>query len=174
MDNPQVTCKVISDNGQPCTYPVVGQADYCWMHGNWFQADLEIYKMVDEHFRQDIREYFQRSNFYLVVEAALLSVFISRSSVQGKGASMMLPLAILGLLLSGVWFLVMRGSLKWIQAWRARRAAISKKLDRYQYHSEVEELVRFHPWESPTTISTYVPILFGIGWVALLVSLYVN
>jgi hypothetical protein len=106
MTPPEATCMIPASDGTPCPNPVVGQGDYCWVHGDWFQADLDVYKMVDEHFRQDVREYWQRSNAYVVVEALLLSVFASLLAGDQE-YPVLLTLGIFGLILTMVWFAVM-------------------------------------------------------------------
>jgi hypothetical protein len=164
-------CVMSAHNGTPCPNPAVGGGDYCWTHGDWFQADLDIYKMVDEHFRQDLRDYWRRSDSYVVVEALLISVFTSLLATN-RSTLVLLTLGVFGSSLTVVWFLVMRGSLAWIRSWRRQRARISLKLDRYGYHAELEREVRKNPLRSPTTLSSYVPLLVLITWVALIATLF--
>jgi hypothetical protein len=42
------------------------------------QGDLEDFRAVTDHFKQDIREFFTRSNFYLVAEGGLLAIFFAK------------------------------------------------------------------------------------------------
>jgi hypothetical protein len=84
MDLSKPGCRVLSENGAQCVHPAVGNSDYCWLHGDWFTADLEVFKMVDQHFRDDLGKFWQRSNFYLLAEAPLFSALASIA--QAKGA----------------------------------------------------------------------------------------
>jgi len=38
--------------------------------------DIEVFKMVTSHFRQDLREFWNRANFYLLTNAGLFSAFL--------------------------------------------------------------------------------------------------
>ena len=44
------------------------------------EQDFIIYRVINEHFRQDVREFWVCSNFYLLVQAGLISVFVATGS----------------------------------------------------------------------------------------------
>jgi hypothetical protein len=94
------SCVVIGADGSPCTtVALVGR--YCPDHEPVLLRDLEIFRQLHEHFMQDTREFWRRSNFYLVVNAALVLVFAS-----GQQTPLRLVLAVFGLLTSAFWLFV--------------------------------------------------------------------
>lgn len=129
-------------------------------------ADIEIFKMVAEHFRQDLREFWVRNNMYMLVTGILVSVF---SSLGDKGAYK-LTVPVFGLLVSIFWFAVSYGSLRWLQIWRNELCKIDREIDRFQVYYRVEqrERVRGNVW-SPSWVTHLLPVVVGVGWLALLV-----
>lgn len=75
-------CRHILDSGEQCPNSPAYDSAYCEQHSNWLLADLEVYKAITEHFRQDVREFWTRSNFYLLIQTGLLSVFIAVQPVS--------------------------------------------------------------------------------------------
>jgi hypothetical protein len=129
-------CQSVLSDGSQCSNLVVGTSNYCEQHGNWLLADLEVFKVVGEHYRQDLRDFWTRSNFYLVVEGGLLSVFFSRLGNTSKyEIAIDFAFILLGGLLAVIWFFVARNSLFWIQQWRTQMIEVDEKVDRLQCFS---------------------------------------
>ncbi len=61
---------------------------------------------IRDHFQQDLREFWQRSNFYLVADGVLVFTFAT-SHVH----ALQLILSCAGLVISLFWLLVARGSI---------------------------------------------------------------
>jgi hypothetical protein len=129
-------------------------------------ADIEVFKMVAEHFRQDLREFWVRNNMYLLVTGVLVSVF---ASLGDKGAYR-LALPAFGLLVSIFWFAVSYGSSRWLQIWRDELCKIDRELDRFQVFYRVEQCGRVirSVW-SPSWVTQFLPVVVGVGWLALLI-----
>lgn len=162
-------CRYLLDDGSPCKNVTVGGSDFCEGHGNWFTSDLEVYKEVGQHFRQDLREFWTRSNFYLVVQAGLLSVFTSIANRPSENnIAISIVLGILGLSLAVIWFIVARGSLIWIRKWRANMIEIDEVIDRHHFY-KVEHFAAQSPLMSPSNVTQYLPLVFGISWLVVLV-----
>ncbi len=142
MNVQQEHCRYLMDDGTQCPTAQVQNSRFCEQHAQWLTADLEVYKAVTEHFRQDIREFWSRSNFYLVVQAGLLSVFVSLSP-QASSLERIetFGLGILGLIIAIVWFLVSRGSVLWLRRWRAQAVEIDNVVDRHHAYTKVESRV---------------------------------
>lgn len=85
---------------------------YCAAHRHLENRDLEMLKLVSERFRLDLQLFWQRGSLYLVVTAALFSVYAS----TGTGAAHW-ALAAFGLTVSAFWFAVSRASAYWIDRW---------------------------------------------------------
>jgi len=159
-----VTCVVVQADGSACPAQVlVGR--YCPAHEPVLLRDIEVFKMVHEHFMQDVREFWQRSNFYLVVNAALVSVFAS-----GEQSQLRVALAGVGLLISLFWFMVARGSIIWLRRWRAELMRLDDLVDRFGIYAQAERAVQSRPWESPSWITQWLPLAFGVGWLLLLAA----
>jgi hypothetical protein len=129
-------------------------------------VDIEVFKVVAEHFRQDLREFWVRNNMYLLVTGVLVSVF---ASVGNKGAYRS-ALPAFGLLVSIFWFAVAHGSSRWLQIWRDELCRIDHELDRFQVFYRVEQRGASNRkvW-SPSWVTQFLPLVVGTGWLALLV-----
>lgn len=136
--------------------------------------DIEIFKIVTEHFRQDVREFWHRANFYLLAQTGLFSVFAATYSGLIKYQPVIaVSITILGLVTAVIWFIVLRGAIKWLQRWREQVCKIDKELNRFQCYCEVEGFVEEKPFLSPSYVTQFLPIVFVIAWlVMLLFSLY--
>ena len=122
-----------------------------------------MFKILSEHFRQDLREFWSRNNFYLVVDAALVSIYTSQTA-----SDMRLALGLFGLTVSIFWYLAARGSLIWLAHWRREIMDLDQSVDRLEIWGRLESRVKQRPWESPSWVTHWLPLVFGIGWVTLL------
>lgn len=131
-------------------------------------CDIENFKMVTEHFRQDLREYWNRANFYLVTNAGLFSAFlIIYPTLAATHSSMVLLVPILGISIATLWFLVLRGALFWIEQWRQQVIKLSKELDRFQCYYQVESMLKERRYLSPSNLTKFVSVVFILAWVAI-------
>jgi hypothetical protein len=160
------------DDGTQCPNVPVQGSQLCEQHANWLPADLVVYRAVTEHFRQDVREFWSRSNFYLIVQAGLLSVFVTASSQSSSQSRLLVAgLGILGFVIAIIWFLVARGSVMWIRRWRAQTIEIDNIVDRHHAYTNVEALAEHRPLMNPSNLTQYLPLVFCVGWIALLALL---
>jgi hypothetical protein len=158
-------CVVILPGGSGCSgSPVDGR--YCARHTTVAQRDTEVFKLVHMHYLHDLSLFWQRSNFYLLVEGALVTGFASSTEAELRVA-----LAGIGLLISLFWFMVARGSVIWLNRWREELITLDALVDRLQVYARIEPQVLARPWESPSWITRWLPIPFGVSWVVLLVLL---
>ena len=167
-------CRYLMDDGSQCPNPVVKGGEFCEQHRNWNNADLEVYRAVIEHFRQDLREFWTRSNFYLIVQAGLLSVFTTLSSRPYSNAdNITLVFGIFGLFIAIMWFIVTKGCIYWLIIWRDKVIEIDNVVDKYQFYSKVESLVKQKPLMSPSNVTQYLPLVFCAAWIVLIgISLF--
>lgn len=155
-----------------CRNEVESGTDYCGRHGRWFDADLEVFHEVSEHFRMDVREYWARSNFYLLVEGALVSVFVAvaRDSTSDRGLATIL--GVFGFLFCLYWGIVAREGVMWIERWRKERIRLDARIDRTASLGGVEGMK--DPLKSAENATSFAPFVFAVGWVALLVWLWLS
>jgi len=164
-------CHFLLDNGTQCQNLAEKGKHLCELHSDRTMNDVDIYKVTAEHFRQDLSLFWTRANFYLIVQAGLLSVTAGSILNRTPGVLVSKPvnllLCVTGLILSVFWFLVLRGSLFWISQWRAKIIEIDKAVSRFQAYATIETLLLKTPLLSPSRVTTYLPLLFIVGWIAL-------
>jgi hypothetical protein len=166
--NPEC-CRYLLDDGSQCPNGKKPGAEYCEHHIQWADIEVEVFKAVTEHYRQDIREYWSRSNFYLLVEAGLLSVYVSLGSQSSTlTQAMSLSLGIFGLIIAIVWMLVCRASVVWIRRWRGFTVDLDKIVDRHRIYARAEAFASNNPLFSSSTITQVLPVLFCLGWITLI------
>lgn len=131
--------------------------------------DIEIFKIVTDHLKQDTREFWTRANFYLLAHAGLLSAFVvAYPTLEKLHAMILIGIPILGSLTAILWFIVLRGSIKWLQRWREQVMKLDKELDRFRCYVEVESFAEKKPFSSPSYVTQFLPLIFMINWLALL------
>ncbi len=116
------------------------------------------FNAITDHFRQDVREFFTRSNFYLAVQAALLSVSGFRvTPANFFDYVVTLVLILTGLALSVFWGVVAYGSVLWIRRWRDEVRRLSAEYSETKSYDRIEALADEHPLQSPERITMYQP-----------------
>lgn len=138
-------------------------------------CDIENFKMVTDHFNQDLKEFWNRANFYLVTNAGLFSAFfiIYPTLVQNHlWLTIVVPL--LGITITTLWFLVLRGALHWIEEWRKQVIELSKALDRFKCFYNVESSMELKKSLSPSYLTEFLPIAFLVAWIVSLVMIIVQ
>ncbi len=134
-----------------------------------------IFGAVIDHYKQDLREFFTRSNFYLAVQAALLSV----SGVRDTPTNIFdyvvtLVLVLTGLALSVFWGIVAYGSVQWIGRWRDEVRHLSNEYSETKSYYRIEAWDEEHPLWSAERVTMYLPWLFGIIWFVFGIAILVN
>jgi hypothetical protein len=162
MTRPSTTprrCSVDLPDGSPCSAPLA-VGSYCEHHSAVADRDIQIFQIVHEHFEQDLREFWQRSNFYLVVDGLLLSAFASAHL-----RSLQILLACAGLVISTFWLLVARGSITWLSLWRGEVRRLDQVINRFQSFNTIESRVQTKRWSSPSWLTQWLPAFFLVGWI---------
>lgn len=144
--------------------------------------DKDIYKYVLDTRNFEISLFWQRSNYFLVLNSALAVGFFSLKSTK-----FMYLLAALGFLSSFLWYLVMLGSKYWQSRWEHKlqlvESAIAPELklfaaDRSTLDKDVEESLKFNDHKgfqqwldkqilkkpSVSYCMTMLAFIFMIGW----------
>jgi hypothetical protein len=134
------------------------------------ECDMENYKIVTEHFRQDIKEFWNRANFFLLAQTALLSAFmIGFQTLITDQIVVILTFLVFGFAMAIFWFFVLRGAVFWIEKWREQVIKLSKEVDRFQCYFEVENLVKKMGLKSPSNLTQYFPLGFAVAWLVIIV-----
>jgi hypothetical protein len=125
--------------------------------------DIEIFKMIQAHYLQDLREFWVRNNMYLVINGALVSVY---ASTANRG-SYSLAIAAFGLVITVFWIAVARSSNQWLRAWREELIRLDRTVDRFQVYSHVEQGAP-RGIRSPASVTQWLPVSLGVGWVLII------
>ena len=134
--------------------------------------NIAEFQAVTDHYKQDLREFFTRSNFYLAVQGALVYGLTTRErSDDDLDLVVDLGILILGIILCLFWWLVARGSHFWIKTWRKKCGDLSELYSEAESYHEAESLAGEHPWNSPETVTKHLPLLFAVFWIALAIAL---
>ncbi len=166
-------CRYLQENGSQCQNQPVKGRDLCEVHQGVGQMDEAVYRAVCDHFKQDIREFFSRSNFYLVAQAAFLSAFFAIVSKTGAVGNVMPDvqlwaiegITIAGLLISVIWLLVAFSSTYWIRKWRQQVRDASKHYSSVAVYEKLEGVGLVTDIFRPEHISLLLPILFVVFWI---------
>ena len=137
-------------------------------------ANLEVYKAVESHYRQDIVQFWTRSNFYLIIHAGLSSIIIASSSASSFPPVVEIAFEICGFLLAIAWFLVAHSSNKWRKWWLDQLLVIERSVDPQRSYDSVEGIITTSPVMRPSTVTLFVPVLFGLLWLTLLLVSFVK
>ena len=140
------------------------------------QSDLEIFRIVTDHFRHDITAFWNHSSFFLLIQGALVAVFSTAVGPQDpeKLNALMsarveaVVLSLLGLVLALFWWWVARGRRALIDLWREEVVHLDGVVDRHGVYRHVELHVRRHPWREPTVLTGHLPILVAACWLGAL------
>jgi len=131
-----------------------------------------IFEAVADHYKQDLREFFVRANFYLAVHAALLATIGIRDAPDSQvDWAVTIIIAFAGALLAFVWGLVSHGSVLWIRSWRKEIQRLSREYSPTDSYHNMEEDWNRHPYQSPEELTKFLPWFFGIVWLALPIAL---
>lgn len=165
-------CRYVTEEGRQCQNPPKQGSYLCdthiW-HAGW---DREVFHGINDRFMQDIREFFTRSNFYLVAETALLSVFFTKfaksPTTTPSDFIFVTIFALAGLVLAFLWWLTARGAIFWIRWWSEELQRLDDSLDRFRSYSRMADEAKRQQCKSPQQITQWLPILFGLIWIVTL------
>ena len=100
----------------------------------------QIYEVVTDHYKQDLRIFWTRANFFLLIQAGLIGFFTSNPQPDPNDLFLRITMCTIGLIIAIVWFLVTKSSVYWIEKWRERVVEIDSKINPFQSYSKAEEL----------------------------------
>jgi hypothetical protein len=131
-------------------------------------ADLEVFKVVVGHFQHNLTIYWTHSNFFIVIQAALVSVYAGLGSLPGRHSTVQ-ALGAFGLIVSLFWYWVSFARWTLIERWRQEVKRLDVALDRYLVFFWVETQVENRALEIPAFVGLFLPPLIALAWIALIV-----
>jgi hypothetical protein len=132
------------------------------------EADLEVFKVVVGHFQHNLTIYWTHSNFFIVIQAALVSVYAGIGSLPGRHSTVQ-ALGAFGLLVSLFWYWVSLARWGLIERWRQEVELLDAAVDRYLVFLRVETHFEHRPLEIPAFVGLFLPPIIALAWIALIV-----
>lgn len=147
---------------QPCPSPIPPE-DTDASEDPRRDSDLEIFKVVVEHFRHNLEMFWQPYTLFILIQGALITVFTSTTSL-GRDRS---ALAVFGILLSAYWAWI--GWTRWrlINHWRKEVMRLDLTVDRHLAFFWVETHAQRRPLLIPAYSALALPPLMAVGWIVL-------
>jgi hypothetical protein len=133
------------------------------------ELKVAIFAIVNEHYRNDFDLFWQRTQFFLLLQAGMLGFYFSRLISPAAPRWARLTLVGAGLLLCLVWWLVAQSSIHWISIWRREVVRIDDEINPYRSFTRGEAMdapvqTRYMRLR-PEVISSMMPLGFGIVWI---------
>ncbi len=167
-------CSFLGDDFTRCSGNTIDNSDFCAQHHE-YPHDIDIFKAIHDSLLQDLREYWTRTNFYFLVQGALLAAFTTVASSKNNNIVSIKPfLCILGFVITCVWFLVAFLSIHFMNRWRTQMLQINEVIDRHHFHTPVVKVAMrkttYLPKVfTPTGVTLFLPVLFAASWLYLLI-----
>lgn len=164
-----------SFNGERCDKPTTQNSYFCTEHTNDPGIDLEVYKSISARLRHYSDSLWARSNFYLLVQAGLFTVFagvLASTASRAPKYFILIDFAIglLGLSQACLWYIATKITVKFLNYWRGQMVKIDKAIDKRQHHTEVE--TQAMTTLTPAQLILWMCTAFIIGWIALIGVLF--
>jgi len=132
----------------------------------------DLFRTTNDHFRNDINALWQRSQFFMAANIALLAFFHSAAFVRSDRPSV-LAISIFGLIISLSWFMVAFLSVRWIDVWRHAVVNVENHLvamGPFRVGESIGGRRIHHIWR-PEICSYILAFVFGVFWLANLLKL---
>jgi hypothetical protein len=133
-------------------------------------ADIEILKIADQHLLHDLKQFWQRGNFFVLVQGGILSVFTGVAKDTGHRSTLSIALAAFGFTLALFWGQIAFSTADRVTVWREEVMRLDAAIDRHGVFAQTEQ--RSSIWRNPTKIAVVLPVIVAIGWIALSVAYY--
>ena len=129
------------------------------------EMDIAVFGAITAHYRQDLREFFTRSNFYVVAQGVLLSALgIHNAPKSAFDYVVTTGIIMTGLTLTFFWWFVACSGVFWINVWRNEVRRLSGQHSNTQSYQRVEKIARDYPYKSAEVITKYLPWPFTLFW----------
>jgi uncharacterized membrane-anchored protein len=129
--------------------------------------ELEHFKLVVDHYKQDVREYWTKANFFFLANTALLSGYIVYLNQQTYLLlAIILPLA--GMIVAGFFYLILETSHFWTKVWRCEVLRLCKETQRFYCYEQVENIGQKKPYMHPEFWTQLLDVAFVFVWAGFL------
>ena len=132
------------------------------------EIKVAVFEILNEHYRNDFHLFWQRTQFFLLIQAGMLGFYFSRLLTPEAPTWARLTIAAAGLLLCIVWWLVARSSIYWIEVWRREVVSLDSEINPHQSFTRGEALAsekqKLYERFRPEVVSSVMPVAFGVSW----------
>lgn len=132
------------------------------------EVKVAVFSVLNEHYRNDFHLFWQRTQFFLLLQAGMLSFYFSRLLTPEAPTWARLIIASAGLTLCVIWWLVARSSLYWISIWRREVVVLDAEVNPLRSFTRGEaidsERQRLFERLRPEVISSAMPLAFALAW----------
>jgi hypothetical protein len=133
--------------------------------------EVAAYEAVTAQYRMDIEIYWTRSNFFLLVNAGLLTLVTALMDSDQSRNEVLYAVCSVGVVISSLWLLAMWSSYHWLCEWRQRVVDIDAHVNPHRSflaaeHGEAGSPKLFRRLR-PTAIVLWLPTTFIGSWVLL-------
>jgi hypothetical protein len=126
-------------------------------------SDIEYLKLACEQYRTNVTNFWARSNLFLLLTGALISVFV----VNGQPGYLRLGIPILGLLVVTFWYMTLDATYHWVRYWRAEVARVDNVIGPFKVFHQAQMVAIQRGFRvTPDWIAKWLPLLMGAAWVA--------
>ena len=127
---------------------------------------VDIFKVVNDHYRNDINAVWLRSQFFMLSDLGLLAFFYSAAFKRENIANVMWVSSI-GLIVSIAWICIMVWTIRWIDVWRHAVVDTEKALMTLGPFNRGEAIggAAFHQQVRPEYFSCALAAVFAVLWV---------
>lgn len=165
-------CSYKYGNSNQCSNKTLAPYDFCEQHV--YELGIpDIFKMVSEHYRQDLREFWTRANMYVLSQAFLFSAFAvlasnfsnNKGHVHGHDFLIMIMVAIVGISIALCGLIVAWSSREWIARWKEATLQLDRIFNKHNTYTYTENEKK--PLFDPTWWTMLLPGIFAFTWIIL-------
>ena len=132
-------------------------------------VELEHFKLVVDHYKQDIREYWTKANFFFIVNTGLLSAYILYLNQTNNFPIFKIALPLTGIAIAAFFYLILDSSHFWTKVWRGEVLKLCRERKKFGCYTHVETMAQGAPHKHPGFWTQLLDITFVLVWFGFLV-----
>jgi hypothetical protein len=136
------------------------------------QPPFKEYEVIVGKFNAELQLFWTRANFYVLVQAGLLSFAVAILTLAADNKITWLAVEAVsgvGYSLGVFWLFTLMGSYGWITVWREEARSLDRQVNQPAFFSIAEDPDQTRPWR-PAKITRFLPLLFMSAWTAVAVG----
>ncbi|MCW4025260.1 MAG: hypothetical protein NWF01_09540 [Candidatus Bathyarchaeota archaeon] len=131
-------------------------------------VELEHFKLVVDHYKQDIREYWTKANFFFLANAGLLSGFIIFLDHANDFPLFKIALPLTGIVVAAFFYLILENSHYWSKRWRCEVLKLCEGGKKFPCYWDVEHEAQVCPCRHPEFWTQLLDLAFIFVWAGFL------